>query len=348
MPRASLSQDSDWESESDSDHAESDSEPTAGQPLSHWPRRPPSPSRPGAAAQTAATGRKGSRGPDGLPVSHRRQSSRRVDSDRPAAESDPSYQPLRPGPARGGRLPSGAGAAAPQAQAMNGSHGAGRVDRPAARNLNGRSARASGPDSDGLPVARAPPGRQVPAAPHARARNGSRGAGPGRFDRPASRNLNGRSARASGPDSDGLPVARAPQGRQVPRPAVRYVLVCPRCTRQFSSTIELRRHRNHRHARQQCSPGLKLGMPRPVRSGASTGGQELSDSDMDTDVVERLMSIGGNYELTDDGPGNVVPPGSEVSDQTDEFAHGLHTVCTEFAWFAHSMLSVCTVCMVCA
>ena len=294
MPRASLSQDSDWESESDSDHAESDSEPTAGQPLSHWPRRPPSPSRPGAAAQTAATGRKGSRGPDGLPVSHRRQSSRRVDSDRPDAESDPSYQPLRPGPARGGRLPSGAGAAALQAQAMNGSHGAGRVDRPAARNLNGRSARASGPDSDGLPV------------------------------------------------------ARAPQGRQVPRPAVRYVLVCPRCTRQFSSTIELRRHRNHRHARQQCSPGLKLGMPRPVRSGASTGGQELSDSDMDTDVVERLMSIGGNYELTDDGPGNVVPPGSEVSDQTDEFAHGLHTVCTEFAWFAHSMLSVCTVCMVCA
>ena len=110
--------------------------------------------------------------------------------------------------------------------------------------------------------------------------------------------------------------------------------------------IELRRHRNNKNARQECS--LKLGMPRPVRSGASTGGLELSDSDMDIDVAERLMSIGGNYELTDDGPGNVVPPGSEVSDQTDEFAHGLHTVCTEFAWFAHSMLSVCTVCMVCA
>jgi hypothetical protein len=43
---------------------------------------------------------------------------------------------------------------------------------------------------------------------------------------------------------------------------------------------------------------------------------------MDTGVVERLMSIGGNYDLPDDGPGNVVPPGSEVSDQTEEFAHG--------------------------
>jgi len=159
------------------------------------------------------------------------------------------------------------------------------------------------------------PSRAGAAAPPATSRKGIRGQSSHRVERPAARNLNGRIARASGPDSDGLPVTLS---RQVP--AVRYVLVCPGCKRQFSSMLELRRHRNHRHARHQCS--LQLGMPRPVRSGASPGGLDLSDSDMDTGVVERLMSIGGNYDLPDDGPGNVVPPGSEVSDQTVEFAHG--------------------------
>jgi hypothetical protein len=41
--------------------------------------------------------------------------------------------------------------------------------------------------------------------------------------------------------------------------------------------------------------------------------------EMDTNLpmMIRLMSIGNNYELPDDGPGNVVPPRSEVSAQTE-------------------------------
>jgi len=54
-----------------------------------------------------------------------------------------------------------------------------------------------------------------------------------------------------------------------------------------------------------------MGMPRPLISGASTGGQDLSDSEMDTDVVERMMGIRNSGLLDVEGPENEALPGSD-------------------------------------
>jgi hypothetical protein len=139
----------------------------------------------------------------------------------------------------------------------------------------------------------------------------------------------------SGPSESGkssLTLRRRPGPGSRPRAgaaashSVRYVIVCPGCKRQFTSMNELRRHRNHRHARIECS--LNMGMPRPLRSGASTERQDLSDSEMETDVAERMMGI-RNSGLLDEDPEIGVPPGSDgpVCRVCSQFEHSLHIVC---------------------
>ena len=112
--------------------------------------------------------------------------------------------------------------------------------------------------------------------------------------------------------------------------AVRFAIACPGCKRVFTSMNSLRRHRNHITVQNQCC-GLEFGfgMLRPVRAGARTGEQDLSDSEMDTDVIERMRGI-RNTGLLAEGPENGVPPGSDgpVCRVCTSFVHSLYIVLT--------------------